>query len=833
MKDFPYTLADIARITKGKIIARGNPDAVISEYLIDSRKLINPGECLFIALKTKRNDGHKYIGELMGKGVRNFLISSPPPAPSPKREGVILVPDTLEALQTLGMHHRAQFTIPVIGITGSNGKTIVKEWLFQLMSRDMDIIRSPKSFNSQIGVPLSVLKAEPRHELAIFEAGISEPGEMERLEAVIRPTIGIFTNIGQAHGENFETTDDKIREKLKLFVRSEVLIWCKDHRHIERILRESGNFADIRSFTWGRKPDSDILMRNLEKTAGKTTIDSSFRGKSFSISIPFTDDASIENALHCQALMLFMGYNPATISERMASLIPIAMRLELKEGINRCSVINDSYNSDINSLAIAIDFLHQQKQHKKKTVILSDILQSGKQQDELYTEIGSILSRTGINRIIGIGSDISAQSDKFSGEKSFFTTTDEFLDQYALSSFHDETILLKGARIFEFEKISKALEQKVHETVLEINLDAMVHNLNHYRSKLPPGTKTMAMVKAFSYGSGSFEIANLLQFHHVDYLAVAYADEGVELRRAGITLPVMVMNPEEQSFNLLLKYDLEPEIYNVRVLRMLEQAINVGHHPGKKVNIHIKLDTGMHRLGFMKSGIDELCAILAGHPHFTVRSVFSHLAASEDPAEDEFTRSQIREYHEMADRIHAAAGYPFLQHVLNSAGIIRFPEAVMDMVRLGIGLYGVGFDDMEQSRLRNVSTLKTVISQVKEVKADDTVGYNRKGILHRDSVIAVVPIGYADGLNRRLSNGMGKLFIHGRPAPVVGNISMDICMVDITDIVTSGIRVKEGDDVIVFGDSYLLSSLARDMGTIPYEVLTSISRRVKRVYFYE
>ena len=594
--------------------------------------------------------------------------------------------------------------------------------------------------------------------------------------------------------------------------------------------------AKATKFTWSRKEPADLQVINVESGSSHTGLTGLFQGEEISVTLPFVDEASVENAIHCWAVMLFLNYPHAVIRERMALLTPIAMRMELKEAIQHCCLINDSYNSDINSLGVAIDFLNQQKQQQKKTIILSDILQSGRDPEEFYAEIAGILVTKGISRIIGIGPEISRQSDKFPMEKGFFKSTDEFLQRFPVSSFRNESILLKGARIFEFERIDLLLQQKVHETILEVNLDAMVHNLNYYRSKLKPGTKTMVMVKAFSYGNGSFEIANLLQFNQVDYLAVAYADEGVELRKAGITLPLMVMNPEEDSFDLLSKYQLEPEIFSFRVLEMLEKSIDENPpEPGEYANIHVKLDTGMHRLGFEPGDLELLLEKLKKNHTIHVQSVFSHLAASEDPEEDSFTRKQISVFDEMTSKIQQELGYKFLTHIQNSAGITRFPETDMEMIRLGIGLYGIGFDAEEQSRLRNVSTLKSTISQIKLVKAGDTIGYNRKGLAISDTLIAIVPIGYADGLNRRLSNGVGRLFIHGLPAPVIGNISMDTCMVDITEIQRKdpGNPVKEGDEVIVFGEFYPVTRLARDIGTIPYEILTSISRRVKRVYFHE
>jgi alanine racemase len=593
---------------------------------------------------------------------------------------------------------------------------------------------------------------------------------------------------------------------------------------------------EVQTISWGNHGESDLQIRSVHKEGNMTTLKGTYAGADHSIRIPFTDDASVENALHCWCTMLALGYAQDFIAAGMEALTPVAMRLELKEGINRCSLINDYYNSDLNSLSIALDFLEQQKQHPKKTVILSDILQSGRKQEDLYHEISGILQKKNISRLIGIGKEISRQSDAFTMDKAFFESTDDFLRHFPFSSFRDESILLKGARLFEFERISRQLQQKVHETILEINLDAIIHNLNYFRAKLNPGTRTMAMVKAFSYGSGSYEIASLLQFHRVDYLAVAYADEGVELRRAGITLPVMVMNPEAESFDLILKYGLEPEIYNFRVLEMLEDAMNGNTEADlPDVKIHIKLDTGMHRLGFEEKDIDLLIRRLNANSRIRIQSVFSHLAASEDPAEDEFTRSQTGLLNVLSERIRIGTGSSFFGHILNSAGVTRFPEAQLGLVRLGIGLYGVGFDATEQEKLRNVSTLKTTISQIKHIKAGDTIGYNRKGIAVSNLVIAVIPVGYADGINRRLGNGTGKVFIHGKPAPFIGNISMDTCMADITEIANQqdDQPVIEGDEVIVFSDRYPVSLMAKDLGTIPYEILTGISRRVKRIYFHE
>ncbi|MCX6287334.1 MAG: alanine racemase [Bacteroidetes bacterium] len=904
-----YTISKIAEIVGGKVFPGAADDTEVRDILIDSRRLIRPEGTLFVAIVTTRNDGHQYIQELCEKGVRLFLISkdrdecddeakhltqAASGAAQRNRSGgvkmqantamqrcgrdhtiTITVPDTLIALRKLAAYHRRQFDIPVIGITGSNGKTIVKEWLYQLLSPDFNIIRSPKSYNSQIGVPLSVWKMDTENQLAIFEAGISMPGEMEKLEEIIKPDYGIITNIGHAHDEHFKSKIQKADEKLRLFKHSKIVVYCSDYDLIDSCVKFCDPNRTFTPFSWSRRKPADLEIRDVNKALSKTEITAVFKGEELKFSIPFTDDASVENAIHCFALILCLEEREieamhftqaasgaaqrncsggvkmqandavrdcerkmrpkiASVIERLASLAPIAMRLELKDAINHCSLINDSYNSDINSLSIALDFLIQQNQHKKKTIILSDILQSGRDKNDLYNEIAALLDSKGISKLIGIGRDINKYSDKFKMQKNFFYTTDDFLMHYPVSSFHDESILLKGARLFEFERISNVLQQKAHETVLEINLDAMVHNLNHYRSLLKPGVKVMAMVKAFSYGSGSFEIANLLQYHRADYLAVAYADEGVELRKSGIRLPIMVMSPEEQSLDTLLKYNLEPEIYNLHILTLLEEAVKRNQTSNQEaVRVHIKLDTGMHRLGFQEDELDELIEKLkinseVTNQSITVVSVFSHLAASEDASENEFTKSQIQAFDKMSNRIITAIGYPALRHILNSAGINRFPQAQFDMVRLGIGLYGVGANDEEQQKMRNVSSLRTIVIQLKQIKKGETIGYNRKGKAIEDCLIAVIPIGYADGLNRRLGNGAGKVYINGKAAPIIGNVCMDLTMVDVT-----GIKVNEGDEVVIFGDSHPVTELAEATGTIPYEVMTGISRRVKRIYYNE
>ncbi|REJ83078.1 MAG: bifunctional UDP-N-acetylmuramoyl-tripeptide:D-alanyl-D-alanine ligase/alanine racemase [Bacteroidetes bacterium] len=822
-----YSVNEIAGILNAELINRDPGHSKVIELLTDSRKLIHAETSLFFAISGDRNDGHKFIEKLFEQGVRNFVISVRGSYSEKLPANFLCVNDTLEALQKLGAYHRKRFNIPVIGITGSNGKTIVKEWLYQLLRPDFNIVRSPRSFNSQTGVPLSVWQMNNEHQLAVIEAGISMPGEMKKLEEIVKPSIGIFTNIGSAHDENFDNIVQKVEEKMCLFSEVSTLIYSKDYPEIHAAVESLQLIhPGLKTFAWSRKGPADLQIGRVTKREDECEIQAVYKNSFRNITIPFLDDASVENSISCWCLMLMMEIEDEVIADRMLYLSPVAMRLEMKNGINNCSVINDSYNSDIGSLRVALDFLNQQKQHDVRTVILSDILQSGKNESALYTEVAGLLKAKNVDKLIGIGEAISRQGHLFDLNKSFYKGTDEFLKDVSAPGFRDETILIKGARPFGFEKISKFLQQKAHETTLEINLNALVHNLNFYRSRLRAGTKIMAMVKAASYGSGSFEIANTLQFHHVDYLAVAYTDEGVELRKAGISMPVMVMNPEIQSLESFLKYNLQPEIYNFRLLGQYCDELN---SQGKgELRLHLKLDTGMHRLGFEEPEINQLIVRLKNNRFIRVESVFTHLAASDEAEHDGFTRIQIDRFKRMSDVICSSFDYPVLRHVLNSSGILRFNEAQFDMVRLGIGLYGVSSSQSEQTHLDQVATLRTTISQIKHVNANETVGYSRMGKLKRDSIIATVAVGYADGIDRRLGNGTGKMLVNGKLAPVVGNVCMDMTMLDITDI-----PAREGDEVLVFGTELPVTEMAKALGTIPYEVLSRISQRVKRVYFQE
>ncbi|GHA67230.1 bifunctional UDP-N-acetylmuramoyl-tripeptide:D-alanyl-D-alanine ligase/alanine racemase [Pontibacter akesuensis] len=812
----------LQNIINGKALQVVQPLPVV-HLLTDSRKLSQPAGSVFFAINGKYNDGHKYLPQLYAQGVRQFAVEQGEAATLAQQfpeANILQVPDSLEALQQLAAWHRAQFQVPVIGITGSNGKTIVKEWLSQLLSPDELVVKSPRSYNSQLGVPLSVWQLQPNHTLGIFEAGISQPGEMENLQRIIQPTIGIFTTIGSAHDEGFVSTKQKVDEKLKLFTAVELLFYCADYELLHAAVQAQG----IKSFTWSHNRKEADLYINATNVAGhKTIVVYTYQGQKQRLAIPFTDEASIENALHCLAVLLYRRVPLSEIQGRLDRLHPVAMRLEMKEAINGCYLIDDTYNNDLAGLSIALDLQASQPQRGQHTLILSDVLESGLPEAELYLKVAELVQAHKVQRVVGIGSTISKYSHLFS-KAEFYTSTADFLQAFDPADFRNEVILVKGARVFEFEKIVQAFQQKVHGTVLEVNLDALVHNLNYYRSKLKPGTKLMVMVKAFAYGSGSSEIANLLQFHRVDYLAVAYVDEGVALRENGITLPIMVMNPSPDSFVKLRQYNLEPEIYSLEQLQAFVSVLE----PEARYKIHLKLDTGMHRLGFEKENFEALFELLAQHPQVQVVSAFSHLAGADEVVHNDFSQQQIASFTSMATALEERLKYKIIKHILNSAGIVRFPAHQLDMVRLGIGLYGVEATGAEQEALRPVSTLKTTVSQVKSIKQGETVGYSRRGIASTDRTTATIAIGYADGYDRRFSNGVGHVLLHGQRCPLIGNVCMDMCMVDVT-----GLNVKAGDTAIVFGPQLTLVELAKSIGTIPYELLTNVSMRVKRVFYAE
>lgn len=790
-------------------------DTPIVQLLTDSRKAHRYSESLFFAISGERHDGHAFIKELSQKGVKQFVVERE--GDIPDFEGnIILVDNSLQALQKLATYHRKRFDIPVVAITGSNGKTIVKEWLFNMLSPLLDVVRSPKSYNSQLGVPLSVWEISSKHQLGIFEAGISQPEEMEKLESIIQPDLGILTNIGTAHDEGFESRQQKLQEKLKLFQHCDKIIYCKDQELKSLELMNKG-------FSWGSTDDCDLHVTSLISRDGASLVDAKLDDHNYRLIVPFSDQSSLENVLHCIAFMAYKGYDEPTIQAGLNRLQKVNMRLELKRGINHCYIIDDSYNNDLAGLQIAVDFLSTQKQQAKKTIILSDIPQSGMLLEALYQKAAEIINTANANKLICIGPKIAQHKNHFPEGSDFYADTKEFLDRCDFSQFSQEIILVKGARVFEFERITKRLEEQVHGTLLEINLDALTANLNFYRSKLSRSTKLMVMVKAFAYGSGGLEVANLLQYHQVDYLGVAYTDEGVTLRKGGIRLPIMVMNPSVDTFEKLTLFDLEPEIYSFRILEQYVRYLK-----GSKSGIHIKLDTGMRRLGFTIDEIDELCELLLLNPNLEVKSMFSHLAGADQPEHNEYSIQQANLFNKMSTEIIKKLGYSPIRHLLNSPGILRFPEYHFDMVRLGIGLYGLEANNQDQDQLQSISSLRTIISQIKTVKAGETVGYGRKGKAKSDMTIATIAIGYADGFSRSFSNGNGEVWINGVKAPVIGNVCMDMTMVDVT-----GIEVSEGDEVEVFGPHISIRELADQVDTIPYEILTNVSQRVKRVFYTE
>ena len=852
-----YTIEKITTLLGARRI--GTADAQISWLLTDSRSLCFPEETLFFALKTTRNDGHRYIADLYRRGVRNFVVAADAAPIWERMEGAcnfLVVPSPLEALQRLAERHRDEFNIPIVGITGSNGKTMVKEWLYQLLSPSMTVTRSPKSYNSQIGVPLSVWLLNEHTQVGLFEAGISQPDEMASLCDIIQPTIGVLTSLGAAHQENFRTMEEKCTEKMQLFSHAKVLAYNSDDDIISRCIRRSGFKGE--KIGWSRDNQSAPFyiesVTSPTSDTSHTSISYIYKGTRANYQLPFFDEASLQCSFACAAVALHLGITPEQLAERMAHLEPVAMRLEVKEGQHGCLLINDSYNSDINSLDIALDFMARRTHAVKglptdnRTLILSDIYQTGRDDADLYAEVHALCLKRGVTKLIGIGPHITTAlsggsvPSSFSAGMFFFPTTDAFLASDAFRQLHDEVILVKGARAFGFDRITEQLEQKVHETILEVNLNALVDNLNYYRSFLKPETKLVCMVKADAYGAGAVEVAKTLQDHRVDYLAVAVADEGVTLRRNGITQNIMIMNPEMTAFKTMFDYDLEPEVYSFRLMDALIRAAEQQGITGWPV--HIKLDTGMHRLGFdPEKDIDEVIRRLKSQNAIIPRSVFSHFVGSDSDDFDNFSTMQFEKFDKASRRLQAAFPHKIIRHMDNSAAIQHFPERQMDMCRLGLGLYGydpraaapaapaVGGSPVDSAAapLRPVSTLKTTILQLRRVPKDETVGYSRRGVLTRDSLIAAIPIGYADGLNRHLGRGAGYCLVKGQKAPYVGNICMDVAMIDVTDIP----NVHEGDSVEIFGEHLPASVLSDILDTIPYEVLTGVSNRVKKVYFQD
>lgn len=816
-----YLIKKICEIVSGSFILFTN-DGKVSDLSYDSRKIQAANRTLFFALKSAHADGHQFIEQAWQKGVRNFIVAQEVDTTQLVDSNVILVENSLLALQQLAAFHRSQFSIPVIGITGSNGKTIVKEWLYQLLHDDFNIVRSPRSYNSQLGVPLSVWQMNSQHTLAIFEAGISEAGEMKNLAQIIKPTIGILTNIGEAHDAGFKSAEEKKEEKLLLFSSPDVVIGPYH-------LLENAGLKKV--FTWGSLPEANLQLLTIERSivnVQHSVVFAKLQKEKIAINIPFSDEASIQNAICCACVLVHLGYSMENINQRLTRLHAIDMRLHFMQGINKCAIINDSYSADITSFHIALAFLQQQNTGQQRKVILSDFIETGKSEEELYDTIASDLLQNKVSEVIAIGEKITAFLPQYLDPRINIQTypdTDVFIKNFRSSLFQNETILIKGARKFEFERIAKLFEQKVHQTLLEINLNAIAHNLKEYRKLLRKDTLIMAMVKAFAYGSGGAEIASILQFNNVSYLGVAYVDEGVELRKAGITLPIMVMNADESSFNAIIDYNLEPVIYSFQLLYQFDDHIKGQGLPNYPV--HVEIETGMNRLGFAMEKIDGLGGYL-NQSNLKIVSVFSHLASSEEASQDEFTIKQYSYFQEAVTNLKKYITYPFFKHIANSAAIVRHPQMQMDMVRLGIGLYGVEIET-HALQLQPVATLRSTIAQLKKLKAGDTVSYNRRGVIKKDATIATVRIGYADGFSRRFGNGVGKFWIKGKLVPVVGTVCMDMTMVDVSGIA----NIKEDDEVVVFGKELPIQKMASWIDTIPYEIMTSVSQRVKRVYFQE
>jgi alanine racemase len=808
--------SQLSSIAPGRIISI-TKDLPITEVITDSRKpILTEGSCFF-AIKGERHDGHTFIETLYRAGVRQFVVERELSTVNLPDANIFLTHSALEVLQKTAAFHRSQFDLKIIGITGSNGKTIVKEWLHQLLSPGFVIVKNPGSYNSQLGVPLSILQIRSHHELGIFEAGISRPGEMEVLANIIRPTIGIFTNIGSSHDEGFRDRTEKVREKLKLFSGAQTLIYCSDHEEVDKEARAT--LKGTKLVGWGTHPRAGVRV----SYSGNEVVITDDQGRS-TFTLPLRESIHKENALHCILTMRHLNIAQAEIQSRLNSLKSVPMRLELKQGVNQCLLIDDTYNNDLAGLQLSLDFLSGQ-QKARKGLILSDILQSGLNPRDLVYEITKVLKPHALQRLIGIGPILSAHKDMFGfiPEKTFFADTEAFLQNFPETYFHDAAVLIKGARPFRFENIVYRLESKIHGTVMEVDLAAVVHNLNFFKSRLKPGVKLMVMVKAFAYGSGSEEVASLLQYHCVDYLGVAYADEGVALRRNHITLPIMVMNPSEESFNLLTENNLEPEIYSMRLLQSLIASLR-----GNPCKIHVKIDSGMHRLGFGEHDVDEMTGLLRQHREIEVISIFTHLAGSDESEHDAFTRQQAVTFEKLALRVSSSLGIRPLLHALNSPGILRFPDLQFNMVRLGIGLHGVDPTNEKHPGLQPVATLKTVISQIRHVDAGETIGYGRRGVANMPMKLATIAIGYADGFSRSNSRGVGEVVVNGKRASVVGNVCMDMTMIDIT-----GIEAEEGDVVTIFGKELPITEVASRVNTIPYEILTNTSERVKRVFHTE
>lgn len=815
-----WSLNNLADVVEGKFF--GKESNFFSRIITDSRNVSRSNDLLFIAVKGTNHNGHSFIKDLYAVGVRSFIVSDNIDFKKYPEASFLLVENSIKALQKLAGYKRSLYKNTVIAITGSNGKTIVKEWMYHILSPYYKITRSPKSYNSQIGVPLSLWLIDDDSDFAFIEAGISLPGEMKALESVIKPDIAIVTNIGQAHLANFNSAEQLTIEKANLLKNAKTAIVDKENQMLFDIVAK---FSKIKVLSFSAKTDSDVFVKEILNLGDYTAISIVYQNKTHNIVIPFTDSGSIQNAVSCFCLIAALDLDRKDMfANRFDTLPGVKMRLETIDGVHNSIIINDSYNSDINSLVIALDYLNQKKAGKETMLIMSDILQSSENEEGLCLNISKILKDKKINSFIGIGQILKRNKDVFPSGSRFYSDTEEFLEKSALHTFYDKAVLLKGARDFKFEKITNRLQYKNHLSVVETDFNLMRQNLNCFKSCIDSNTKMMVMVKAFSYGSGYREVAGFLQHNRIDYLAVAFTDEGVELRDYGIETPIMVMNPNIRSLQSMIEYRLEPEVYSLSLLKELVRELNASNI--EYFPVHIKLDTGMHRLGLNANDLKEMCSLIKKCGKIKIVSVFTHLSGSDSETFDSFTHKQAAEFNQMYSSICEIIGYNPDRHILNSSGILRFPEYKFEMVRLGIGLYGLMPDQFKG--LITVSVFKSEISQIHFVNKDETVSYNRSGKLERDSVIATVPVGYADGFDRRLGNGNWYFIINGKKARVIGDVCMDMCMADIT-----GIEANEGDEVVIFGPANPVLKMASVLKTIPYEIITGISQRVKRIYFEE
>ena len=810
-----YTTKEIAEITQSQII--GNKNLQIHHIAFDSRNIYSTLKTAFIAINTPKNSGEKYIAQAIEKGIKIIISENF----YPEYDGItwIIVENSVKFLQDLAHYHIENQPIKTIGITGSNGKTIVKEWLYQCLWNEFPTVKSPKSFNSQIGLPISLLQTSEKHQVGIFEVGISKPQEMNTLEEIFSPKIGILTHIGTAHSSNFENELQLIKEKLILFKNSEIIIYNGDNEQVCKEIKTQ--YSDKKLISFGLKTHNDVKIICDYKDRNQEILVQYFSEK---LSFPANqrDEATLTNALAVICILKEFGFTNEKIVEKINNLKAVEMRLESVNGVRNNLIINDSFNLDLDSLIIAYQFINQYNRDEK-TLVLSDIFDVKNDDVSLYHKVAEITNQQNFKQIFLVGNQISRFQEKFNAKTYTFSTTKELLESQQLNSIENQLILLKGARIFEFEKIKSHLELQKHDTVLEINLNAILHNINVHKSLLKPETKMCAMVKAYSYGLGGYEIAEFLQHHHIDYLGVAYADEGVDLRKNGITTPILVMNPEQGSYDVIIDYNLEPEIYSLRVLELFANQLQLKGIQ-QKYPIHIKVETGMHRLGFKEHEIDELVENLKKY-NVKVASIFSHLSSADVPEEDDYTMEQIHTFQRVSSKISEALGYQPIRHILNTAGITYYSDYQFEMVRIGIGMVGISANPKVKKQLQSAVTFKTVISQISEVKQGESIGYNRKYKAEKDTRIATIPVGYADGIPRLIGNKKGFVGIHNQKVSIVGNICMDMLMVDLQNI-----KAKEGDEVIIFNGNPTLEEFSGYCQTIPYEVLTSISRRVKRIY---